>query len=251
MESNSKIQKRLKVSYEFSSEITVDNVTYLVHTEEIGEKQSKAFSMVYLNGEILFSKDADYSHLVGREDFPGRFRDFMKRLHRSVIEKFTSELIKKQKKRSEYFDEAKSFLRDGKSAEALTALQEGLKRFPSDPFLLSYYGCLCSVVAKKPKEGIKICTGAISKLKGYVPLGSEFFYPLFYLNLGRAYLGANKKKEAIRAFNIGLKADPEDQDLIGEFRKLGIRRKPPVSFLKRSNPFNRYIGLLLGKASRH
>jgi hypothetical protein len=30
--------------------------------------------------------------------------------------------------------------------------------------------------------------------------GSEFFYPVFYLNLGKAYLKDDNKKEALKAF---------------------------------------------------
>ncbi|MEJ2695808.1 MAG: tetratricopeptide repeat protein, partial [Candidatus Sulfobium sp.] len=81
--------------------------------------------------------------------------------------------------------------------------------------------------------------------KGTMPFGSDFFYPLFYLNLGRAYLEANKKRDAITAFEKGLLNDPENHDLLSELRKLGTRRKAPVPFIKRSNPINKYIGMLL------
>jgi hypothetical protein len=33
-------------------------------------------------------------------------------------------------------------------------------------------------------------------------------------------------------------------------QKLGVRKKPPVPFLDRSNPINKYIGKLLNKSSQ-
>ena len=60
----------------------------------------------------------------------------------------------------------------------------------------------------------------------------------------------NKKKEAISAFQKGLKHDPEHIDLLEELMKLGTRKKPPISLLDRSNPINKYIGLLLSRVSR-
>ena len=80
-----------------------------------------------------------------------------------------------------------------------------------------------------------------------MPFGSEFFYPIFYLNLGRAYLKGNRKKDAVQAFQEGLKSDPGNRDLLWEIKKIGERRKPPLSFLSRSNPINKYIGMLLYK----
>jgi hypothetical protein len=73
-------------------------------------------------------------------------------------------------------------------------------------------------------------------------------YPVFYLNLGRAYLAAGKKKDAIDAFRKGLQYDNGNSDLRKELRGLGMRKKPPVPFLDRSNPINKYIGMILQKA---
>jgi tetratricopeptide (TPR) repeat protein len=251
MKPNQKIQLRSEYSSEFSSKITIDNITYIVHTEDLGKKHAKAISRVYLKGKIVFSKEADYSHLIGKGFSSHKLNDFLARHHKSVIDNFTAECIKKQKKRSEFLDEAKHFLKNSKTSEALESLKKGLERFPDDPFLMSYYGCLYALLLKKPATGIKMCREAIKKLQESIPLGSELFYPLFYLNLGRAYLGAKKKKEAIKAFNLGLKADPDDQELLKEMKKLGIRRKPPLPFLKRGNPLNKYIGLLISKASKY
>ncbi len=68
---------------------------------------------------------------------------------------------------------------------------------------------------------------------------------MFNLNLGRAHLAIGEKEEAIKAFKLGLRADPENKELLGELKKLGVRKSPPVPFLKRNNPINKYLGMLL------
>jgi hypothetical protein len=55
------------------------------------------------------------------------------------------------------------------------------------------------------------------------------------------------KKKAIEAFYKGLTYDHENKDLIREIKKLGMRRKPLMSFLPRSHPINKYIGMILNK----
>jgi tetratricopeptide (TPR) repeat protein len=242
------IQLTADFSSDFTCKIIINRVTYIVHTEEKGGTYPKVISQVFEGGKLLFSKEGDYSHLVGQKDFVDKLNEFMKQLHKSVIDQCTSRFMKKQKKKSETFVEIKNFLKNGKSEEALSLLKNRIKQYPSNPFLLSYYGYLMSFVAGKPKEGIKICRDAITKLNKHTSYNKEFLYSHFYLNLGRAYLGANKKREANLSFNHGLKADPSNKDLIEEMKKLGIRGNLSFPFLHRSNPINKYIGLLLRKS---
>jgi hypothetical protein len=82
-------------------------------------------------------------------------------------------------------------------------------------------------------------------LKKAETFGEELLYPVFYLNLGRAYLAASKKADAIDALKKGLKYDNGNSDLLKELRGLGLRKPAPVQFLDRSNPINKYIGLIL------
>ncbi len=86
--------------------------------------------------------------------------------------------------------------------------------------------------------------------EGKAPFGEEFYFPSSYLNLGRVYLAAGGKRQAIKAFQAGLKADAEKLDLLWKMEKLGLRREPPTSFLARSSPINKYIGMLLHKMNK-
>ena len=248
MASKPEIRLTSKLSPEFSSNITLDNIAYHVQTEDMGIRTCKIITNIYLKGQIVFKKKSDYSHLSKLKDFPVRLASLMESQHKSAADQFIAEKSSKQKLKSEYFEEIQQLLRRGNGKSALNALRHTLDKFPADPFFLSYYGCLISVVENNPKEGINICEDSIRTLEGSVPFGSEFFYPVFYLNLGRAYLKGNRKKDAVRAFQEGLKNDPGNRDILWEMKKIGERKQPPLPFLSRGNPINKYIGMLLYKS---
>ncbi|HYA32163.1 MAG TPA: tetratricopeptide repeat protein [Thermodesulfovibrionales bacterium] len=71
--------------------------------------------------------------------------------------------------------------------------------------------------------------------------------PSHYLHLGRIYLLAGKKSEAVRTYREGL-AFERDQELIEELDRLETRKSPVLSFLKRDNPINRILGIVLRKS---
>jgi hypothetical protein len=47
-----------------------------------------------------------------------------------------------------------------------------------------------------------------------------------------------------------LKIDPDHKGIKWELKKLGSRKKPPLSFLDRSNPLNILLGKLMNKSSK-
>lgn len=144
-----------------------------------------------------------------------------------------------------YLRLAKANLRSGKKKDAFVLLQQAAVQFPDDPVVLSYFGCLQALVDKKYRSGVETCKRAITLLKGREEDDREKLYALFYLNLGRAYLAAGKKQDAINAFTSGIKYDRHNNDLHQELHGIGKRKQPPVSFLERSNPINKYIGMIL------
>lgn len=250
MTSKSKINIVSRLSSEFSSDIKADNITYHVQTEDMGLKTCKVISRVFLKGEVVLSRKTDYAHLVKLETFSQKLSSLMENHHKTTIDLFLKDKARQKKSKSEYFEDVKQLLRKGGSKEALRTLRKALENFPTDPFLLSYYGCLVAIAENNPKEGIKICREALAGFKSSASFGSEFFYPVFYLNLGRAYLKGNNKAEAVKAFKEGLVHDPENHDLLWEVTKLGKRKQPPIPFLERGNPINKYIGLLISKVSK-
>jgi len=229
---------------ELTTSISINDVEYLVHTEELGEKTTKAVSMIYMNGQIVFKKEAAYDRLVGMEDYREKLDLLLRALHKKTIDEFTEQAINSGKTKTDFFDEAKRQLRDGDKHNALKTLKAGLQKFPGDPYLMSYYGCLLAVVGKQSADGVRICREALERLKKSLPFGSEVFHPAFYLNLGRACVANGQKREGADAFRAGLRIDPDDKDLLDEIERVGDRRKPPLPFLHRTNPINKYIGKL-------
>lgn len=69
---------------------------------------------------------------------------------------------------------------------------------------------------------------------------------LHYLNLGRVNLLVGNKEEAIRNFRKGLEIE-RNPCIIDELNQLGIRRPPVIHFLKRENPINKLLGIVLDR----
>jgi tetratricopeptide (TPR) repeat protein len=144
-----------------------------------------------------------------------------------------------------YLRAVKAHLRKGNQKAAFSLLQRASIQYPEDPVILSYYGCFQAIVDRKYRAGVENCKKALSLLKKESSFGEETLYPVFFLNLGRAYIAAGKKKEALVELTRGLKYDNRNSEILQELRTLGMRKKAPVPFLDRSNPINKYIGLIL------
>jgi tetratricopeptide (TPR) repeat protein len=144
-----------------------------------------------------------------------------------------------------YIKAARAHLRNGDQEKAYRILLHAVVDYPRDALILSYYGCLQAIVEKKHRSGIDNCRKALSLYRAPDKYSSGVIYPILYLNLGRAYLIANRKKEAIETFSKGLTYDKGHRELKKELQLLGIRKRPAVPFLSRSNPINKYIGKLM------
>jgi hypothetical protein len=145
----------------------------------------------------------------------------------------------------EYMSIVDSTMWEWNPKEALAILTDIMNRHTANPLVFSFHGYLDAAVNKNFSEGINTCWEAFIILKDQAPYHEKFFHPVLYLNLGKAYLVSGKRKLAITAFQKGLGIDPKNQDLMREMKKLGIRKKPPVPFLGRSNSLNKYLGKIL------
>ncbi|WP_298267606.1 tetratricopeptide repeat protein [Geobacter sp.] len=67
-----------------------------------------------------------------------------------------------------------------------------------------------------------------------------------YLNLGRIYLLAGKRREAIDTFREGMKHG-RNEEIVAELEKVGLRKPPPIPSLPRSHPLNKYLGIVLAR----
>jgi tetratricopeptide (TPR) repeat protein len=137
-------------------------------------------------------------------------------------------------------DEACVLTRDHEYLRALTLFLEiyGTENQPplTNPKAangLSFFGLCLALVKKKYKEAIELCRRAIDL---------EFYNGDHYANLTRVYTAAGNRKKALETAEAGLKILPEHEELLEARRELGIRSKPPLPFLDRTNPLNVTLG---------
>lgn len=98
---------------------------------------------------------------------------------------------------------------------------------------LSYFGLCLALVSRKYKNAIDLCKRAVDL---------EFYHGEHYANLTRVYVAAGNRKKAIETAEAGLKVAPEDEDLLRARKELGVRARPAVPFLDRTNPINVSLG---------
>ncbi len=146
---------------------------------------------------------------------------------------------------AEFIKAIRAHLKNGQKKQAYSLLLQANDLYPNDPVILSYFGWLRAVVDSKHRSSVAACRKAFVVFKSTNPRNMGRVYPILYLNLGRALLAAGKRKEAVEHFHNGLKHDQGNSELKQEMRRIGIRKKPPISFLSRSNPINKYVGKML------
>jgi tetratricopeptide (TPR) repeat protein len=106
-------------------------------------------------------------------------------------------------------------------------------RTPRDAAGLSFFGLCLALVRKDFKMAIDLCRRAIDL---------EFYNGDHYANLSRVYTAAGNRKKAIETVDNGLKLVPEHEYLLQVRKAFGIRARPAVPFLDRTNPINVSLG---------
>lgn len=106
-------------------------------------------------------------------------------------------------------------------------------RTPKDASGLSFFGLALALMQKKFKPAIDLCRRAIDL---------EFYNGDHYANLARVYVVAGNRKKAVDTAEQGLKLVPGHQYLSRVRDSLGVRTRPAVPFLDRTNPINVSLG---------
>ena len=258
-------EKQVKITshtLDFSTKIILEGETFLIASEDLGIKNPHLITRAYKKGMVVYSHKINYKHILNKSDFEKRFLILLQGQQQKAIEalkddkgvpekllkeddiKEQKEIVIQKKPYKEYVNELEALISKNIQEEGLELLTEAIEQYPNNPIILSYYGYIEALVNRQYADGIKICKQSFKILREQMSLGESFFLPILYLNLGRVYLTANKKKDAYYSFQKGLDIDKKNEDLLKELKKLGIRRKPFFPFLKRSNPLNKYIGML-------
>lgn len=132
---------------------------------------------------------------------------------------------------AEEFRKAQDALRTGNYGIALGYLQRCVTLCPT-PECLSTLGYCQAKVQRDYDGGVKRCREA---------LALEPDNSFHHLQLGRVYLLAGRRAEAIRVWRDGLHIE-KNRHIIRELERLGVRRAPVVGFLRRDHPVNVYLG---------
>lgn len=103
----------------------------------------------------------------------------------------------------------------------------------------SYLGQAIARCEGRKHEGLDLCRHAVQ---------IEPFRPENHLNLATLLLMVGNRRGAIRALRDGLALDDEHRGLLELQRRLGIRRRPPLPFLSRTHPLNRWLGRIRHRA---
>jgi len=117
--------------------------------------------------------------------------------------------------------------------EAAIALERQLGASRSQPRYLSYYGLCLALETQRTGDGLELCRESVH---------AEFYNADLYCNLGRVLLAGKRRKEAYQAFRNGLKWEKGHAAIQRELRAMGLRRRPVLRFLSRSNPINVLLG---------
>lgn len=133
-------------------------------------------------------------------------------------------------------NEITEMLADRDYSSALAAIEQ-IPLPARTPLVKSAYALCLAEVEGNYKSSASICHEAIKK----EPKNPEHYY-----RQGRILLMAGRKKDAIWVLRMGLRYG-RHRGIIDTLGAMGIRRPPPIYFLNRSNPLNKYLGMLLTK----
>lgn len=127
-----------------------------------------------------------------------------------------------------------AYLDDNNRLAALACFDKAFINGKS-PELLSYLSYCIATERGQIYEALKLCNNALSQ---------EPDNPVHYLNLGRIYLHAGKKEEALLILRKGLSFG-DNQTILSILGKIGTRGKAVFPFFSRNNFLNKYVGILL------
>ncbi|MFZ3072778.1 MAG: hypothetical protein WA162_06020 [Thermodesulfobacteriota bacterium] len=140
-------------------------------------------------------------------------------------------------------EEAKTHFLDGMKHLRKNSMEDACKEFEKacklekeNPRYMSYYGMCAALRWGKIGLGLELCTKAIKK---------EFFKTEYYINLGKVYMASGNKKGAITVLSKGLRFDTDNEEIHNLLVELGVRKRPVIPFLKRSNPLNKVLGIFM------
>jgi tetratricopeptide (TPR) repeat protein len=130
----------------------------------------------------------------------------------------------------------------------LGLLQDAAKEFrrliddgSTDPRHLSYCGLLMAIAERKVQKGLKLCEQAVEE---------AFYDTEMHLNLAKLHFRTGRRRQATEVLLRGLRVNPKDPALLRQIARINPRSTPPLPFLSRKHPLNKYLGLARSRLFR-
>ena len=143
-------------------------------------------------------------------------------------------------KAEESFRRGADLLAAGSSRDALAFLRAAIDQASDRPDAArpsaryySYYGVCLYRARCGNREALAACRKAVAL---------DDADPDLWWNLGRVAAGMNRRAEAWRAFQSGLLLESEHPGILQDMRRMGERRPPVLSSVRRDHPVNIALG---------
>lgn len=127
-------------------------------------------------------------------------------------------------------------LNAGETPAALAFLERALK-VKDNPSWHSYLGYFIAKERGQVKKGSDLCQASLKVEPGN---------PVHYLNLAKVQLINRQKGEALKTLRQGMAAGG-NEEISGLLTRLGTRKPPVLTFLRRDHFLNKYLGILLSR----
>lgn len=236
------LQHRIHV--ELTANLTIGPQKYVITTENIGAARVSISTRVFLNGKILTRIMTPYEG-PRPEKRLAELELQMRQQHEQCLHQLKAGDLNEGKTADDFLAEAKVFIRKNMLSKAFHTLEIACEMYPDDPFILTYYASVAGGAGGDVDAGIEAGKRAIELLKERFPQGKSPHFVTFFRNLAAAYMHREDRFNAFQAIQEGIRFTGNARVLMDDMRKLGIRRRPPLPFLQRSNPINKYLGLML------
>ncbi|GFE60935.1 tetratricopeptide repeat protein [Geobacter sp. AOG2] len=137
---------------------------------------------------------------------------------------------------SKEFDNGLTLFKAGNLLRALGHFEKSMEAQPT-ALCASYYAYCMAKERGHVTKGIDLCRKSLAQEPGN---------PVHYLNLARIHLLGPNKEEALTVLRDGMQ-HAHDPELAALLNQVGIRKPPVIQSLRRDNPINKFLGILLSK----
>ena len=142
---------------------------------------------------------------------------------------------------NQVFQRALEAYHQGELQASVEDLRLLLKEGSKEPRHISYCGLLIAAAEGKVTDGRILCELAVKE---------EGNNPELYLNLAKVHSWNGQPQRAVEVLRKGIHKLPEESSLRREIQSVSPRSTPPVFFLHRNHPVNKYIGRARARLSR-